>query len=469
MKANTQISEYILEECLGGSAHHETWRARHEIIPGRQALIKLALKDLDSSIRTELGRKLASIQSPHGAKVLTLSARHETPYIITEMLAGPSLYQRLAHERLSDETLSQVIWQLSWGLADIHRAELSHGSVNSKNLLFDGDSVKLTDTAWTRWTGEAAEDRGQQQDIFELAKLVFEASTGVQAKTGEQIHELDARRPRWISELYSQCIDRALFNNALELVSWLENHAPALGAQAASFGTGDSVGSEVEETSSGPLKLSLGRSEPDAFVFEESVFVDSPGKKRRSLVAALASVGLLLAGVGGLMLYGEQADQNAGALGHINGGHIGEVEVCVRPTVAQDLYAEAKRAYLRGQYMKADELLKRHHNSSSPSARSLTLHGHVFSELGLMKDSIGAYEEALSHDSSFAEAYLGQAEAYEYLDTHAGHGSPHGAKALYSFTRYLKLVGHAKDEVLIRGRMRELAKRQPVPAKLLCK
>ncbi|MCP5109281.1 MAG: protein kinase, partial [bacterium] len=94
-QAGLRVHEYVLEECLGAGAFGEVWRARHHVTESVEVAIKLAVEpDYVRYLKNE-GDIVHRLRHPNIVSVLGIDPYADTPYLVMELVEGPSLRQLL--------------------------------------------------------------------------------------------------------------------------------------------------------------------------------------------------------------------------------------------------------------------------------------------------------------------------------------------------------------------------------------
>jgi serine/threonine protein kinase len=133
--ANQRISEYVLEERIGGGAFGEVWRARHHVWGDQLVAIKIPT---DPQYIRNLQREGAAI---HGLEhVNIVRARGfdpyaDPPYLVMEYVPGTSLRPLIEAKSLKSEDAVAIMRQVLSGLAYAHKNNLVHRDIKPENIL----------------------------------------------------------------------------------------------------------------------------------------------------------------------------------------------------------------------------------------------------------------------------------------------------------------------------------------------
>jgi eukaryotic-like serine/threonine-protein kinase len=144
---------YHLDEVLGVGGMSVVWRARDEVL-ARNVAIKLLsgryLADAGSRLRIRVeARAAAALAHPNVAHVHdfgeTVEDGQRIPYIVMELVPGPTLAQRAAAERLPAATVFRICAEVAAGLAAAHADGLVHRDVKPANVILAPTGAKVVD------------------------------------------------------------------------------------------------------------------------------------------------------------------------------------------------------------------------------------------------------------------------------------------------------------------------------------
>ena len=217
---------YRLEGRIAAGGMGEVWKAT-DVVLGRPVAVKLLragyAQDPGSlaRVRSE-ARHAASLSHPGIAQVYDYG-QAEPPYLVMELVDGPSLAQVLGGGPLDPGRTMDVVAQAAAGLDAAHRAGLVHRDIKPGNLLLGpGGQVKITDFGISRASGSAtvtgtgellgtpaylAPERlaGQvatpASDLYSLGVLAWECLTGTPPFTGAPAEVALAHRDRGLPPL----------------------------------------------------------------------------------------------------------------------------------------------------------------------------------------------------------------------------------------------------------------------------
>lgn len=123
------VGPWCLDRHLGDGSFGSTWQAHDPV--GRTAALKLLRVPPGDELRV-----LAQLAHP-AIPALLGAASHPQPYVAMELAAGRPLEKMLQRGRAPEQAALQICAVLADGLAEVHRAGLSHGDLKPENILVD--------------------------------------------------------------------------------------------------------------------------------------------------------------------------------------------------------------------------------------------------------------------------------------------------------------------------------------------
>ena len=150
---------YELEERVGTGGFSEVWRAR-DLILDRLVAVKVLhagyVQDADTRVRFRAeARHAGSLAHENIARVYDYG-EPDPPYLVMELVNGPSLAQELAGGPMDPVRAMDVVAQAAAGLQAAHEAGLVHRDIKPGNLLLaPGGVVKITDFGIAHAVGSA--------------------------------------------------------------------------------------------------------------------------------------------------------------------------------------------------------------------------------------------------------------------------------------------------------------------------
>src|SRR5713101_5309931 len=218
-----KLGSYEIVSSLGAGGMGEVYRARDESL-GREVAIKVLPKELASDpdrLRRfeQEARAAAALNHPNILAVYGFSTTEEhAPYLITELLQGQTLRERLQQGEVPVRKAIEFALQTARGLAAAHDRGIVHRDLKPENLFLTRDGVvKILDFGLAKLVGPGASGpqssmattsvtglgvvlgtvgymspeqvRGQaldpRTDIFSLGAILYEMLSGKRAFQGE--------------------------------------------------------------------------------------------------------------------------------------------------------------------------------------------------------------------------------------------------------------------------------------------
>jgi serine/threonine protein kinase len=150
---------YELEERVGAGGFSDVWRAR-DLTLDRTVAVKVLhvayVQDAEALARFRAeARHAGSLAHENIARVYDYDELHP-PYLVMELVDGPSLAQALASGPMDPVRAMDVVAQAATGLQAAHEAGLVHRDIKPGNLLLAPDGiVKITDFGISHAVGSA--------------------------------------------------------------------------------------------------------------------------------------------------------------------------------------------------------------------------------------------------------------------------------------------------------------------------
>lgn len=167
-----RVSEYILDEKVGGGTFGEVWRAHHHVWADQLVAVKIPT---DSQYLRELQREGVAVHGlvhPNIVRAIGFDPYADPAYLTMEYIPGASLRPYIANKSLQPAHAVAVLRQVLSGLKYAHAQGLVHRDIKPENILVheraktDGFGaegvVKITDFG----LGRAATTVGAQSIMY---------------------------------------------------------------------------------------------------------------------------------------------------------------------------------------------------------------------------------------------------------------------------------------------------------------
>ena len=160
-----RLGSYELVEQVGAGGMGEVWRALDPAL-GRHVAIKILSsqfsRDPDRLRRFEQEARAAGmLNHPNVLAIYAIGRQEDSPYLVTELLEGVTLRQRLASGAIPEGKAIEYGDQIVQGIAAAHEKGIVHRDLKPENIFITGDDrVKILDFGLAKLT-----QSGPQQDV----------------------------------------------------------------------------------------------------------------------------------------------------------------------------------------------------------------------------------------------------------------------------------------------------------------
>lgn len=206
-----RVSEYLLEERIGEGSFAEVWRARHHIWEQERVAIKLPTRPEYVRYLQREGRIVHGLKHPNIVRVFGLDPYADVPYMVMELVRGPSLKQIIQeHQKgLPIEPIITILRGILEAMAVAHAAGVLHRDLKPGNVLLDlngqplsalgMEQVKVSDFGLGLADTEALREIAQSASLARDDQLV-----GTLAYMAPEIRDaVPGQAPDTRSDLYS--------------------------------------------------------------------------------------------------------------------------------------------------------------------------------------------------------------------------------------------------------------------------
>ena len=150
MQPGSRIAHFEVLALIGAGGMGEVYRARDTRL-GRDVAIKVLpaefATDPDRLRRFELeARAVAALSHPNVLAIFDVGTHEAIPYLVTELLEGESLRDRLNAGGLTVRKAADTAVQIAQGLAAAHEKGIVHRDLKPENVFITKDGhVKILD------------------------------------------------------------------------------------------------------------------------------------------------------------------------------------------------------------------------------------------------------------------------------------------------------------------------------------
>ena len=192
---------YVLDRRIGDGRYGEVWQATDNVL-GRPVAVKLLHPRYAGRTEALAGfqaeaRLAGALSHQNIAQVYDYceQAGGQPPYLVTELVDGPSVQAALAGGPLASSLAMDIVAQAAAGLQAAHAAGLVHRDVRPANLLLAPDGkVKITDFGIAHTPGSARATPAS--DLYALGMVAYECLAGARPFRGPAPAVVPAPRDR---------------------------------------------------------------------------------------------------------------------------------------------------------------------------------------------------------------------------------------------------------------------------------
>ena len=144
-----RVSEYVLEQRVGAGTFGEIWQARHHIWDEERVAIKLPTEPEYVRYLQREGVVVHGLRHPNVVRVMGLDPYADIPYLIMELVKGPSLRQVVnEHPKgLAIDTAVTILRGILNGMVAAHANNVLHRDLKPGNVLLNLDGKPIDEVA----------------------------------------------------------------------------------------------------------------------------------------------------------------------------------------------------------------------------------------------------------------------------------------------------------------------------------
>ncbi len=168
LASGTKLGPYEVVAPIGAGGMGEVYRARDTRL-GREVAIKILpasfASDPERLRRFEQeARAVAALNHPNILAVYDIGTHDGAPFLVTELLEGETLRQRLQEGPLASRKAIEIAVQAAHGVAAAHEKDIVHRDLKPANIFLTTDGrVKILDFGLAKLTEKQARASGETQ------------------------------------------------------------------------------------------------------------------------------------------------------------------------------------------------------------------------------------------------------------------------------------------------------------------
>lgn len=136
-QSGLRVSEYLLEECLGAGTFGEVWRARHHVWKSEEVAIKLPTEPQYVRFLQREGTVVHGLRHPNIIRVMGFDPYADPPYLVMELVRGPSLKAVIAEHKKSIpfDVVVTILRGMLNAMSAAHSAHILHRDLKPGNVM----------------------------------------------------------------------------------------------------------------------------------------------------------------------------------------------------------------------------------------------------------------------------------------------------------------------------------------------
>ena len=140
--ANQRVSEYVLEQRLGGGTFGEVWRAHHHVWTDQMVAIKIPTDSQYVRNLQQEGAAIHGLVHPNIVRAIGFDPYADPPYLTMEYVPGSSLRPVIQAKQADVQQAVAIVKQVLAGLSYAHKNNVIHRDVKPENILVHERTAK---------------------------------------------------------------------------------------------------------------------------------------------------------------------------------------------------------------------------------------------------------------------------------------------------------------------------------------
>src|SRR5262245_2933182 len=154
-------NRYRLTEVIGTGGMSVVWRAHDEVLNRVVAVKVLSWPEANGLVRQRMlaeARSVALLSHPHVTSVFDYGESAGVPFVVMELLTGPTLSERLTAGPLEPREALTIGAQVASAVAAAHAHGLVHRDIKPTNVVLTPGGAKVLDFGIAAFTGASDVD-----------------------------------------------------------------------------------------------------------------------------------------------------------------------------------------------------------------------------------------------------------------------------------------------------------------------
>jgi serine/threonine protein kinase len=240
---NQRISEYVLDEKVGGGTFGEVWRAHHHVWTDQMVAMKIPTDPQYVRNLQREGVAIHGLQHPNIVRAMGFDPYADPPYLTMEYIPGTSLRPLIQQRKVNPQDAVSIMRQVLAGLSYAHKQGVIHRDIKPENILVHEQAmkqgfgteglVKVTDFGLGRaatqtavgsimYSQDMSRDAGQiagtldymapeqrsgaetdaRADLYACGVLLYELLTGERPAGTDLPSDLNPQSPKYLDEVF---------------------------------------------------------------------------------------------------------------------------------------------------------------------------------------------------------------------------------------------------------------------------
>jgi serine/threonine-protein kinase len=246
---NQRISEYVLDQRIGGGAFGEVWRAHHHVWSDQLVAMKIPTDPQYVRNLQREGSAIHGLQHPNIVRAIGFDPYAAPPYLTMEYVPGTSLRPLISQRQINPMQAVAIMRQILAGLGHAHAHGLIHRDIKPENILVHeralkegfaveglikvtdfglGKAAVKTNVGSIMISGEMSQEAAQiagtidymspeqrsgadidhRSDLYACGVILYELLTGERPQGTDVPSDLNPQSPKYLDEVFRRSYAR---------------------------------------------------------------------------------------------------------------------------------------------------------------------------------------------------------------------------------------------------------------------